>query len=103
MSQAELNSRADLDVQSQLEREIFAQDQFLRLLALERKRTERSRRYFVLLLVESESLFRTPHKANPFDKILHTLASSSRETDVSVSYNPGSVIGPIFTELGEAA
>lgn len=102
MSQAELNSRVELDVESALEREIFTQHQFLRVLALERKRTERSRRSFVLMLVESDTLFSTPHKASAFHKILYALSTSTRETDVTGWYKQNSTIGVIFTELGEA-
>jgi len=102
MSQAELNPRTGLEVETSLEREIFGQHQFLRILTLERKRTERSRRCFVLMLVKSETLFRGPHKTSAFDKILCALSSSTRETDVTGWYKQGSIIGVIFTELGEA-
>lgn len=103
MSQAELNPRTELDLESALEREIFAQHQFLRIVALERKRTERSRRCFVLMLVESETLFRGTGKTSTFEKILDALSNSTRETDVTGWYKQGSIIGVIFTELGETA
>jgi lipopolysaccharide/colanic/teichoic acid biosynthesis glycosyltransferase len=85
------------------ERDILAQDQFLRMLALERKRTDRSRRCFVLMRLESESLLSTANKTDAFYKVLRALTSSTRETDITGWYKEGSVIGVIFTEIGEAS
>lgn len=101
MSQAELKPRTELELESALEPAILAQHQFLRILTLERKRTERSRRCFVLMLLECETLFRGAHKANTFDKVLQALSNSTRETDVTGWYKQGSILAVIFTELGE--
>src|SRR4051812_43010706 len=81
--------------------EILDEKAFLRMLCLERKRTERSSRRFVLMLLESGSLLKTS-KDGSLDKILNTLSQSTRETDVKGWYKDGSVIGVIFTELGDA-
>ena len=80
----------------------LGQQRFLRMLALERKRTERSQRRFVLMLVESASLFSGGDKVQIIEKVLRALAHSTRETDITGWYNTGSVIGVVFTEIGLA-
>ena len=103
MSQTELKPRTELNLESALVRDIFAEHEFLRVLTLERKRTERSRRCFVLMLLESETLFRGAGETTLFDGVLRALSGSTRETDVTGWYKQGSIIGIIFTEIGETA
>lgn len=75
------------------------QPRFLRDLYLEQKRTERSRRPFVLILFESDSLFRDPGHQEIIDAIRKSLVESTRETDSTGWYKEGSAIGTIFTEI----
>jgi exopolysaccharide biosynthesis polyprenyl glycosylphosphotransferase len=72
------------------------------MLALERKRTERSQRRFVLMLLETDKLLKGGNHEKVFERVLDALFRSSRETDVKGWYEAGSVIGVIFTELGAA-
>jgi exopolysaccharide biosynthesis polyprenyl glycosylphosphotransferase len=82
--------------------EFLPQDRFLRMLFLERKRSERSERPFVLMLLESTKLLR--HRDHGvLDRILSALVSSTRDTDVKGWYDQHSTIGVIFTELGSKA
>lgn len=81
--------------------EIFDEKSFLRTLCLERKRTERSSRRFVLMLLEAGNLLKNQRGGKPLDKVLRALCSSTRETDAKGWYKDGSVIGVIFTEIGE--
>jgi len=92
------NSNGDLQPVS----EILPQELFLRMLYLERKRTERSGRPFVLMLLESTRLL---HNGDPgtFRKVFSALANSTRDTDTKGWYQDHSTIGVIFTELGVAA
>jgi lipopolysaccharide/colanic/teichoic acid biosynthesis glycosyltransferase len=78
------------------------QKPFLRMIQLERMRSERSGRRFVLMLLDTGSLLRTRGKQEVLDNILETLLSSTRVTDIKGWYETGSVIGVIFTELGSA-
>lgn len=71
------------------------------MLYLERKRTERSRRRFVLMLLDSGSLLRAGNKAAVFERLTFALSRSSRETDIKGWYTEGSVLGVIFTEIGD--
>lgn len=73
------------------------QEKFLRQLHLEKKRTERSRRPFVLMLLESEGLLNST--SGVLELIVATLVQSTRETDIIGWYNEDSILGTIFTEI----
>jgi lipopolysaccharide/colanic/teichoic acid biosynthesis glycosyltransferase len=73
---------------------------FARALYVERKRTERSGRSFVLMLLESTVLLRPEGDHQALEKVLSALSCSSRDTDTRGWYTEGSTIGVIFTELG---
>jgi len=79
---------------------ILAQEAFRRMLYLERKRTERSGRRFVLMLLEIGKLLRGGSKEETFERILSALSDATRETDTTGWYTAGSVMGVIFTEIG---
>ena len=81
-----------------LSRQLFAHT-----LYVERKRSERSGRSFVLMLLESTSLLNPRGDHQTLDKVLLALSCSSRDTDTKGWYNEGSTIGVIFTELGSDA
>src|SRR2546428_3866757 len=70
----------------------------MKKLCLERKRTERSRSHFVLMLLECQA----SNRDVAFAKVLCTLSHSTRETDIRGWYKEGDVIGVIFTEIGAA-
>src|SRR5437870_4765392 len=74
---------------------------FTRSLSLERKRTERSRKPFILLLVDIEGLGELNGNSHRFvHEVVTTLASLVRETDTTGWYRDVGVLGIIFTELG---
>ncbi len=78
----------------------LAEEAFIGRLHLEQKRTERSRRPFVLMLLESASLLNAGQNHGVFDQILRLLSRSIRETDIRGWYEDGAAIGVIFTEIG---
>jgi lipopolysaccharide/colanic/teichoic acid biosynthesis glycosyltransferase len=80
----------------------LTQEMFVRRLHLEQKRTERSRRAFVLMLLESRKLFKANDPRSSFKQVLTVISAATRETDVKGWYEEGSTIGIIFTELGES-
>jgi lipopolysaccharide/colanic/teichoic acid biosynthesis glycosyltransferase len=83
------------------QRRFVAEKWFARALRLERKRSERSRKPFVLVLVNIESFASlNGNKQNSVNQVVNALASFMRETDVTGWYRDGSVLGNIFTELG---
>lgn len=79
-----------------LERASLGQQAFHRLIALERRRAERSRKSFLLMLVDASQ--------RPFDMnraILESLMPMTRETDIVGWYKEGVVAGVLFTEIAE--
>jgi lipopolysaccharide/colanic/teichoic acid biosynthesis glycosyltransferase len=72
------------------------------MLLLERKRSERSGRAFVLMLLKSTRLLRNGNQG-ALDKVMLALAHSTRDTDTKGWYEERSTIGVIFTELGPNA
>ncbi len=77
----------------------FGQSHFLHMLRIERQRTERSKRPFLLALLDVSSLAaRQPYKKN-LEKIKSALSSALRETDIRGWYENDRIIGVIFTEM----
>jgi len=81
---------------------LFPEELFTTLLALERKRAERSRKPFALMLLDARVPFRTEHRDMVLARLLVSLSASTRETDVWGWHKEGAVIGVILTELGSA-
>src|ERR1700730_11549521 len=82
---------------------MLSQRLFIRLLHVERKRTERSQRRCVLMLLDPGRLLKTGNKESndqTVEKVLLALSQSTRDTDITGWYKDGSVIGVIFTEVG---
>lgn len=74
------------------------QDLFMRILRLERKRTERSHRRFVLMVLESGELLKVGQEET-LNKVLNALSKATRDTDLKGWYKHRSAIGVIFTEI----
>ena len=82
------------------ERRILNQQDLRRMIALERKRSERSRMPFVLMLVDIGQNLRSHKNSQTVESILEALSASSRETDATGWYEEHSIIGIIFTDIG---
>jgi lipopolysaccharide/colanic/teichoic acid biosynthesis glycosyltransferase len=81
---------------------VLAQENlFLQMLCRERKRAERSGKSFILMLLDAESLFQGPQMEKTLPKIVGALGVSMRETDTAGWYKGDSVLGVIFSEIGE--
>ena len=80
------------------ERVVLNPEAFRRMIALERKRSERSRKPFVLLLLDMGD-----HPSDKSGKILgkisSVLSASTRDTDVTGWYSNDCVVGVMFTEI----
>jgi len=76
---------------------IVDEQHFVRMLRVERKRTERSGKPFMLMLLEGREVLATP---NVLHDITTAMAISTRETDTLGWYESGSILGVLFTELG---
>jgi len=82
------------------ERGVLNEEAFHRMISLERKRTERSRKPFLLMLLDMGNGLRSDKSENALDKILSALSLSTRETDITGWYKKNSVVGVMFTEFG---
>ena len=79
--------------------EVLSEETFHRTISLERRRSERSQRPFVLLLIDTG-------RSQPGDKqsrvlldMLSALQGATRETDVTGWYKTNAVVGVMFTEI----
>src|ERR1700761_5452607 len=81
------------------ERDVLKEDAFKRMIAIERKRTERSREPFLLMLLESGTVPNGAGADKTLAGILVAMQSSTRETDVVGWYKDGSTVGVLFTGL----
>jgi exopolysaccharide biosynthesis polyprenyl glycosylphosphotransferase len=81
---------------------VASEECFGQFLHIEQKRTERSGKSLVLMLLEFDSALTTQGTA--IEKILFALTHLTRETDVKGWYKNRSVLGVIFTDVasGEA-
>ena len=79
-------------------RRILSEESFHRTVALERRRTERYRKPFLLMLID-EGEMAVESDGCGLDKILNVLSVTTRETDVVGWYKESLVAGVVFTEL----
>jgi lipopolysaccharide/colanic/teichoic acid biosynthesis glycosyltransferase len=87
------------DFLSTEERVVLNEESFKRMIAIERKRTERSREPFLLMLVEAGNPQRAEKHGKPLDRILSAMLSSTRETDLVGWYKDRITVGVMFTGL----
>jgi lipopolysaccharide/colanic/teichoic acid biosynthesis glycosyltransferase len=78
---------------------LVPEETFLHMLCLERKRAERSRKPFLLLLLETGKLVDGSQGAEILSKIVSALSASMRETDIRGWYEDNSVLGVIYSEI----
>jgi len=81
------------------ERTVLSEEAFRRMIAIERKRTERSRKPFLLMLLDTGSSHAGPNNGKAFRNVVSTLLISTRETDVTGWYEENAIMGVMFTEL----
>jgi len=84
---------------STVSNEVLAEQVFHRMIALERKRSERTQRPFVLLLMDTGRSLPTDKNGRILLDILSALQAAARETDVMGWYESNSVVGMMFTEI----
>src|SRR6266849_4042219 len=87
---------------SQKHREVLAEDLFRRFLCWERKRAERSRKSFLLMLVDAGRVLQANRNQRALTRILSALSCSTRETDIAGWYREGAILGVMFTEVCRA-
>ena len=79
-------------------KDILSEEAFRAMISLERKRSERSQRPFVLLLIET-GRSQAGEQGRVLLDMLGALQGATRETDVTGWYTTSSVVGVMFTEI----
>lgn len=79
--------------------DILTAEIFRRMIALERKRSERSRKPFMLLLLDMGERLSCEKNGKTPGKILSALSLSTRETDITGWYEENCAVGVVFTEI----
>jgi exopolysaccharide biosynthesis polyprenyl glycosylphosphotransferase len=82
------------------DRGVLNEEAFHRMISLERKRTERSGKPFLLMLLDMGNGLLSDKSEKALDKILSALSLATRETDITGWYKKNSVVGVMFTEFG---
>jgi Sugar transferases involved in lipopolysaccharide synthesis len=95
-----VSARASRAASSPLAVGILEEHYFLHLLRLQRKRTERSREPFMLMLLDVEGLIDDAVRARSVRHIMFALGSSVRDTDTLGWYEYDRKMGVIFSEIG---
>ena len=88
-----------LEAVSAGKREVPDEGAFQRMISIERKRTERSRKPFLLMLLDTGTCQGREKNGNALDSIVSALLASIRETDVTGWYKNRATVGVLFTEL----
>lgn len=77
----------------------FDQSSFLQILRVEKMRTKRSKKPFLLLLLDVSRLIDPAHDMKLVDKVKEALNTSLREVDIRGWYHHTKTIGILFTEV----
>jgi exopolysaccharide biosynthesis polyprenyl glycosylphosphotransferase len=78
---------------------LYLKEYFEYMLGLERKRSERSKKPFLLMLLNIEKVIQNNEKNEIVNKIANTLFYLTREIDIKGWVKHDSIIGIIFTEI----
>ena len=80
-------------------RDLLPEETFRALLALERRRAERSCRPFVLMLLDTSAVDAEKRGSALFERLASVVGSAIRESDLIGWYEEESVLAMIFTEV----
>jgi lipopolysaccharide/colanic/teichoic acid biosynthesis glycosyltransferase/GGDEF domain-containing protein len=80
---------------------LLPEEHFRQMLCRERKRSERSRKHLLLMLIDEKGGIPVKGEAAFLVQIADCLRESMRETDLAGWFEGNSVFGVIFTELGQ--
>jgi exopolysaccharide biosynthesis polyprenyl glycosylphosphotransferase len=78
---------------------VLDEESFRRMIAIERKRTERSRKPVLLMLLDAGNFLPFDKSGRVLSNIMSALSLSTRDTDVTGWYKTNSVVGVMFTEI----
>jgi lipopolysaccharide/colanic/teichoic acid biosynthesis glycosyltransferase len=87
------------EASSAVERDVMNEQTFRRMISIERKRTERSKEPFLLMLLDAGSQIGSETNGTALGTMADSLLASSRETDIIGWYKEGTTVGVMFTGL----
>lgn len=90
----------DSALDSLLDVTVIPEAAFIRMIRLERRRTERSGRQFMLVLISYEDIHANAESIL-LDHVVSAVSSVTRETDILGWYQHGTTLGILMTELGQ--
>jgi len=101
MSRPDLNDILSLPVKEQSgdSLQVLSEEEFKRMLTLERKRSERSLKPLLLLLVDLSLLSEERDGHVDKNSLLHRISGLIREIDCCGWYQEGSLVGVLFAEI----
>ena len=92
---------SNLSIGKQLQLAVIQEAVFVQMLRLERRRTERSGKQFMLVMISGEE-FRAESGATLLGNIVAAISSCTRETDFLGWYERDTTLGLLMTEIGQA-
>lgn len=92
-------SGSPFEAASAVERDVLNEQMFRRMISIERKRTERSKEPFLLMLLDAGNHAGSEINSNALENMASSLLASSRETDIVGWYKETTIVGVLFTGL----
>jgi lipopolysaccharide/colanic/teichoic acid biosynthesis glycosyltransferase len=93
------STRGSVPTVSGVDRSVLDEQSFNQAISLERKRTERSQRPFLLMLLDLGRVTVDDKRGKILKTILSSLSMLIRETDVTGWQKSGTILGIMFTEI----
>lgn len=79
--------------------DVLKEEAFHTMLTFERRRAERSRKPFALMLLDSHRVHKNGNAATFVEKLASVVSEATRETDIIGWYEDGAILAVIFTEI----
>jgi len=89
----------DGDIETKEDREILSQNAFRRVIGMERMRTERSGKPFLLMLLDVGDHLPLAKDSTHLKDIVTALSSATRQTDIAGWYDADRIVGIMFIEI----
>jgi len=92
-------SKVAMEHAQEVDHTFYSAHSFHHMLRIERKRAERSKKPFLMMLLDLSGLHTRHRNSHILEKIRSALASCTRETDIRGWYERNKTVGAIFTEM----
>jgi lipopolysaccharide/colanic/teichoic acid biosynthesis glycosyltransferase len=79
--------------------DVLRDEAFHAMLTLERRRAERSRKHFVLMLLDLQAVHKNERSTSFIKRLTSVVSDATREIDIIGWYEEGVILGVMFTEI----